>query len=171
MKVARWSFRLAGIYGILVMLPQYFLEARIGRDFPPPITHPEHFYGFIGLALVWQLAFLILSRDPIRYRPLMIPAILEKLAFGVPAVLLFAGGRSSQAVLGFGLIDLALAVLFTMAFVRTAERTTVRGERCEVRRFQGAQFRGPGVGWCPRWDTRRKGGRTLAGRARETGRP
>jgi hypothetical protein len=33
----------AGVYGIIVLLPQYFLEAKLGRDFPPPLTHPEHF--------------------------------------------------------------------------------------------------------------------------------
>src|SRR3712207_4414010 len=86
-------FRIAGIYGIVVLLPQYFLEERIGRDYPPPITHPEHFYGFVGLALVWQLVFLLIARDVRRYRALMPLAVLEKLAFGVPALALYAGGR------------------------------------------------------------------------------
>jgi hypothetical protein len=70
--------------------PQFFLEAQIGRDYPPPITHPEHFYGFVGVALAWQFVFLLIGRDPARYRPLMPIAVLEKLAFGVPAVVLYA---------------------------------------------------------------------------------
>ena len=53
----------AGIYGILVMAPQYLLETGIGPALPAPITTPEHFYGFVGLALVWQLAFLLIARD------------------------------------------------------------------------------------------------------------
>jgi hypothetical protein len=77
----RRLFRLAGIYGLLVMLPQYFLERRIGVDRPPPITHPEYFYGFIGVAVAWQFVFLIIAADPIRYRALMLPAILEKATF------------------------------------------------------------------------------------------
>ena len=49
----------AGIYGVVTLLPQIFLEAKLGRDFPPPLNHPEHFYGFIGVALAWQLVFLL----------------------------------------------------------------------------------------------------------------
>ena len=49
MKFARIVFLVAGIYGLLVVAPQYFLEARIGRDTPPAITHPEFFYGFVGV--------------------------------------------------------------------------------------------------------------------------
>jgi hypothetical protein len=43
MKFARGVFLVAGIYGLLVLTPIYFLEARIGRETPPPITHPEYF--------------------------------------------------------------------------------------------------------------------------------
>ena len=46
MKLARWIFGIAGVYGILVIAPLYFMEARIGHDDPPAITHPEYFYGF-----------------------------------------------------------------------------------------------------------------------------
>ena len=35
MKFARWVFLLAGIYGALVVLPQFFLERRVGIDYPP----------------------------------------------------------------------------------------------------------------------------------------
>lgn len=37
---ARRVFTVAGVYGILVLVPQYFMEAKVGRDYPPPITHP-----------------------------------------------------------------------------------------------------------------------------------
>ena len=106
----------AGVYGIIVLLPQYFLEAKLGRDFPPPLTHPEHFYGFIGVALAWQFVFLIIARDISRYRLLILPAILEKLAFGVPALVLYAQGRAAGVVAGAGIIDLSLAILFALAF-------------------------------------------------------
>jgi hypothetical protein len=119
MQLAKWVFLVAGVYGLLVLLPQFFFEERVGRDYPPPITHPEFFYGFFGVAAAWQVAFLIIARDPVRYRPLMIPSVLEKLAFGVATAILFLGERVSAAVLAFGLIDLALAVLFLMAFART----------------------------------------------------
>ena len=116
---ARRIFMIAGVYGILVLVPQYFLEESVGRDFPPPITHPEHYYGFIGVALAWQLLFLIIVRNPVRYRAAMVAAILEKLTFGLACVVLFIQGRLSSVVLGAGVLDLTLAVLFVASYRRT----------------------------------------------------
>lgn len=120
MRFARWVFTGAAIYGIIVLAPQYFLEAQIGRDYPPPITHPEHFYGFVGVALAWQFVFLLIGRDPARYRALMPIAVLEKLAFGLPAIVLYAQGRLHAHALGAGLLDLLLGTLFAISFVKTA---------------------------------------------------
>ncbi len=118
-RFARLVFLTAGIYGVIVLLPQYFLEAQIGRDYPPPISHPEHFYGFIGVALAWQAAFLVIASDVRRYRLLMLPAVLEKLSFGLAAALLYAAGRTAGAVAAAGAVDLVLAVLFFAAFRAT----------------------------------------------------
>jgi len=112
-------FLIAAVYGVLVLAPQYFLEARVGRDFPPPITHPEHFYGFVGVALAWQVLFFLIARDPVRYRPAMLPAILEKLAFGGAAVVLYLQGRLAVPILGAGLLDLVIALLFLAAYRAT----------------------------------------------------
>lgn len=128
MHFARWSFRLAGIYGLLVMTPQLFLEAQVGRDYPPPITHPEYFYGFVGVALAWQVAFLIIGQDPVRYRPIMLAAVIEKISFAAAAIALFAGGRLPRIVLVFGMIDLSLAVAFSIAFAVTPARLPLPGE-------------------------------------------
>jgi hypothetical protein len=118
-RFARRVYTVAGIYGLVVMLPQYFLEDRIGRDAPPPITHPEHFYGFIGVTVAWQLAFLVIGRDPQRLRALMPVTVLEKLAFAVPVALLWAKGRVAGSVLPFAGIDLLLGALFLVSYVRT----------------------------------------------------
>lgn len=125
MRFARRVFLTAAVYGVLVLAPQYFMEAKVGRDFPPPITHPEHFYGFIGVALAWQVLFVLISRDPVRYRPVMPVAVLEKLVFGVAAVVLFAQGRIHAAVFGAGLIDLVLAGFFIAAFRLTPPSATM----------------------------------------------
>ncbi len=121
MQFARRVFHIAGVYGLIVLLPQYFMEGRLGRDYPPPITHPEHFYGFIGVAAAWQVAFLIIARDPVRHRLLMLPGMLEKLSFGVAAVVLFAQGRLARTVLAFGVLDLIWAALFAWAFFKTGQ--------------------------------------------------
>src|SRR5581483_2072394 len=78
MRFARIVFRVAGIWGFVILTPIYFMYDRIGQQYPPPLTHPDFFYGFIGVALVWQVAFLIISTDPVRFRPMMIAAMLEK---------------------------------------------------------------------------------------------
>src|SRR5690348_1179400 len=71
MKFARWTFLLAGIWGIIVLAPLYFLENFIGAQHPPAITHPEYFYGFVGVGLAWQILFIIVASDPVRYRGVM----------------------------------------------------------------------------------------------------
>ena len=122
-RFPRLVYRGAAIYGILVLAPQYLMEERIGVMYPPAITHPEHFYGFVGVALAWQFAFLLIAHDPRRYRPLMPITVLEKLAFGVPSVVLCLQGRIAASVLGAGLFDLFLGALFIMAYRRTPEVT------------------------------------------------
>lgn len=122
MKLARWIFGIAGVYGILVIAPLYFMEARIGRDDPPAITHPEYFYGFVGITLAWQIVFLMIAREPARYRPFMLASVLEKLAWGVAAIVLFQQQRVSGMTLGFGGIDLLLGALFVVAFFMTPRK-------------------------------------------------
>ena len=99
------------------------MEGRISRDQPPAISHPEYFYGFVGIAVSWQVAFLVISRDPSRFRPLMIPSVLEKESFGIAMIALYATGRISGQMLAVGLIDLTLGILFVIAYLRTAAST------------------------------------------------
>ncbi|MBX2989816.1 MAG: hypothetical protein KF749_01465 [Bacteroidetes bacterium] len=40
-QFAGYVFLSAGIYGILLLTPVYFMEKQVGIDYPPPITHPE----------------------------------------------------------------------------------------------------------------------------------
>jgi len=121
MKFAKMVFLVAGIYGLIVLLPTYFLKEQVGRDYPPPITHPEYYYGFIGLAVAWQVLFLVLSRDPVRYRPIMLPSILEKAVFFVPAVVLCFQQHIPMMTFGFAMIDAILGVLFFIAYLKTKQ--------------------------------------------------
>ncbi|WP_437227222.1 hypothetical protein SH661x_000237 [Planctomicrobium sp. SH661] len=119
MTFARRIFRFAGIYGLIVLTPQYFGESVIVRQMPPAITHPEFFYGFLGVAIAWQLMFLIIAADPLRYRPAMLPAIVEKFSFGIATVVLFLQQRLSGQMLAGGVVDLLLGVLFVVAYAKT----------------------------------------------------
>jgi hypothetical protein len=119
MRFAKIVFLIAGIEGLLVLSPMYFLEAKIGRDTPPAITHPEHFYGFVGVALAWQVLFLVLSTDPIRYRLMILPAILEKVTWGTALLVLFWQGRLALSTFAIGSVDWIFALLFLAAYFKT----------------------------------------------------
>ena len=119
MRFAKWVFRIAGIYGLLVIGAGYFAEAAVNRDYPPTITHREYYYGFLGVTLAWQLAFLVISTHPSRFRPLMLVAVVEKLGFFIPGVLLWLRSELPPPMAAGAAIDLVLAVLFTISFVRT----------------------------------------------------
>lgn len=93
MKFAKMVFCTAGTWGMLTLTPLYFMFDLIGQKDPPPITHPGFFYGFVGVALAWQVAFIVMATDPVRFRPLMIPSILEKISWSAAVVVLVLEGR------------------------------------------------------------------------------
>jgi hypothetical protein len=102
----------------------YFLEESIGRQFPPATNHPEQYYGFIGVALAWQFAFLLIARDPLRYRPLMLAAVGEKFLPAGAVVYLFAADRVSDITFAPFLLDLAIGLLFLISYFRVRERSS-----------------------------------------------
>jgi hypothetical protein len=111
-------FWLAGIYGVIVVVPLYFLEHHVGEKYPPPITHAEFLYAFAGVGLAWQIAFFVIATDPARFRLIMIPSALEKFSFAGAIAVLFAQGRVPPPLCAFAAIDLALGILFLIAFAR-----------------------------------------------------
>ena len=118
MKLARIIFALAGVYGVGVLLPMYFERSHIEIVYPPAVTHLEFYYGFVGVALAWQAAFLIVASNPVRYRPLMIACILEKLAYGLAVLVLAFQNRVAGAIMAFGTVDLVWGGLFVLAYLR-----------------------------------------------------
>jgi hypothetical protein len=120
MKFAKIVFWIAGIWGILVLTPLFFMFDVIGRQDPPAITHPGFYYGFISVGLAWQVAFLVIARDPVRFRLMMIPSVLEKFGYGVSLLVLYLQRRLHPSDVVFGGVDVLLGVLFLVAFFRTA---------------------------------------------------
>jgi hypothetical protein len=117
---ARRVFTAAGLWGLAVLMPLYFSFDAIGRLYPPTITHPDFFYGFVGVALVWQLVFLLIARDPVGLRMIMIPAMLEKFIYVGTLSVLYARGdlRSGQFIVAVP--DCLLGVLFAIAWSKIA---------------------------------------------------
>ncbi|HVI58633.1 MAG TPA: YciI family protein [Luteimonas sp.] len=124
---ARWTFRLAAAYGVLTLAPMYWFESSFATDNPPALTHPEFFYGFLGVALAWQVLFWTIGRDPLRHRPAMVAAILEKFGYGAAVLVLQALGRANAPVLTFAVVDLLLGCLFVASFMATSTRAPSGG--------------------------------------------
>lgn len=121
-RFARWVFLLAGIVGLIEVTPLFFLAGLIGHRQPPPITHPEFYYGFIVIVLTWQIAFLIIARDPVRYQPLMPALFLEKLLYPVVVFTLYAQGRVDAQSFPGPILDLVWLSLFVVVWMRLREQ-------------------------------------------------
>ena len=120
MKLARVVFLIGGTWGIAVLVPLYFRFNTIGRDAPPPITHPELYYGFLATALAWQVVFLIIAANPIRFRPMMMAAIVEKFSYAGSIAALYRQGRVAYGDFTLGATaDVVLGAMFLAAFLST----------------------------------------------------
>ena len=122
MKFAKYLFYIAGIWGILVLTPLFFIFDQVGIKDPPPVTHPLFYYGFAGVALAWQFVFLVIGSNPVRFRPLMLVGILEKLGYFLPALVLYSQHRVHVADVYLSCGDAVLAVLFLIAWFKTSEQ-------------------------------------------------
>ena len=114
MRFARFTFLIAGIYGLLVLVPQYLVE--FTGESAPVITMPEFFYGFLGVAVAFQLVFIIISTNPLKYRPLILPSLVEKFSFAIAIFALVAAGRTTGPIVIGAAIDSLLGTLFAISW-------------------------------------------------------
>jgi hypothetical protein len=119
MRFAKIVFLIAGVWGLAIVTPLFFLFDYVGTQYPPPITHPDFYYGFATVTLAWQLAFLVIARNPARFRPLMPVAMIEKFGYVAALAVLHWQGRISFAQASAGIPDVLLGALFVAAFVKT----------------------------------------------------
>jgi hypothetical protein len=121
MKFAKTVFWIAGIWGLLVITPLVFIFDLIGKNDPPPITHPGFYYGFATVTLAFQIVFIVIARDPVRLRPIMVPSVIEKFSYGIAVVTLYSQGRMKAPDLMFVAADTILGALFVVAYVKTKD--------------------------------------------------
>lgn len=114
---------LAGISGIILLFPLYFMQTETGET---AISHPAFYYGFIGVALAFQVLFIIISFDLAKYRMAIIPCFIEKFAFAVPVIILFSQSRVSDTIFWAGIMDLILGILFVIVFISSPQRRLYR---------------------------------------------
>ena len=81
------------------------------------------------MTLAWQVAFLIISTDPVRFRPLMIAAVLEKGVYLVTLTVLYLQGRLEFGQFAVISPDGILCVLFIVAFLKTPQGVVATSSR------------------------------------------
>ena len=130
---AKLLFLVAGIYGLAVVVPLFFLENKIGELDPPAISHPEFYYGFAWVTVAWQIVYLMMSRYPVRFRPMLIPAVISKAGFALTAYYLCGVGRLAARNLILPSTDLVLVALFVWTYVSLGRlRATAGMSSCAV---------------------------------------
>jgi len=118
MRFAKTVFIGAGVWGIVVLTPLYWLVDVTGREYPPPANHPQFFYGFLSVAMAWQLAFLVIGSNPARFWPLMFPSVVEKLGHVATVAVLYSQARIPAVDAQAAVPDLLLGVIFLIALAR-----------------------------------------------------
>lgn len=122
MRFAKYVFVGAAIWGVAVLTPFYWLVDVTGRRYVPPMEYPHFFYGFFDITMAWQVAFFVIGSNPARFRPLMIPSMVEKFSYVATLALLYSQSRISAADAQAAIPDLLLGILFAVAFIKTRGR-------------------------------------------------
>jgi hypothetical protein len=125
-QFAKIVFWVASIWGVLVLTPLFFMFDVIGRTDPPTITHPGFYYGFACVALVFQFVFMVIATDPVRFRPMMIVAVFEKVTYCSSVVVLYLQRRMHASDLVFVATDLLLGLFFVAAYFKTPAQAPMR---------------------------------------------
>jgi hypothetical protein len=105
MIFARIVFWVAGTFGLLALVPLYRAPGN------------ATYYGLLATLVAWQAAFFVIGWRPRQFRPLMIPAVLEKVLWMATLVVLLMRGQvtRTQVLLNAATHGL-LGVLFIVAF-------------------------------------------------------
>jgi len=119
MRFARIVFLVAGIWGVVVLVPLYWLVDLTGHRYAPPTDYPQFFYGFLSVVLAWQITLLIIASNPARLRPLMVSAVIEKFGFVLTVVVLDGQTRILSTDIPVIVPDLLLGILFVIALTKT----------------------------------------------------
>lgn len=124
MRLARGVFLGAGAVGLLKLISTVYL-AIVGGGSVLPQADGAGLLLVLTMAqyAIWQIACLVVSKDPVRYRPIMVLAILMTLTDPFNPVWLYMFGYLVWLSLIF--VDIAMAVLMMAAYL-TASRAATR---------------------------------------------
>jgi len=114
-RAARWLFRGAAIYGLIILLPFYFLERQVAAP-AASLDHPIYYYGFVGAAAAWQTVYWTIGGDPVGYRAFMPLAAVAKFGFWIPSLILWLNGRIPTSTFAVTNGDLILGIAFVLVW-------------------------------------------------------
>jgi hypothetical protein len=115
MKFARWVFLIAGLLGLLPLVPVIYSILVSGQAIlPNPGSMGLFFYAFLLQYVCWQILYFILARDPLRFRPMMILAFFAQLLTPFNTAWWYFYGFTRWVPIA--IVDLVLAILFLVAF-------------------------------------------------------
>lgn len=112
MKFAKLVFLIGGILGLLSTVPLFFNESVIA----PELKHPEFYYGFIGINLMWQVLYIYISTNPLRFRPIMVVSFFVKILGVISVFWLIRIGRTDIWWYRIIFFDFLFAILFLLSF-------------------------------------------------------
>jgi hypothetical protein len=117
---AKRVFQIAAAWGFFILTLGYgaYLLGIEGATIDT--DRPELVHGFFLATLAFQVVFLIISTDPVRYRLFMLASMFEKLPFTLASLLLYSNGQAPMTAAVLGLVDGLLGLLFAVAYFVTA---------------------------------------------------
>ena len=115
MKFARWVFLIAGILGLLPVLPLAYDTIANGEAILPDFASMGLFFCVVVFQYVcWQILYIVLASDPVRYRLMMIPSFFAKVSAPFNPIWLFLYGFNYW--IPIAVVDVVFAILFLIAF-------------------------------------------------------
>jgi hypothetical protein len=116
---AKRVFQIAAFWGIFILTLGYSAYLLGVEGATVNTDRPELVHGFFLVALAFQIVFFIIASDPLRYRMMMLAAMIEKFPFALATLALYSTGQAPPMAAVFGVIDGALGILFAIAYFLT----------------------------------------------------
>jgi hypothetical protein len=125
--LARRVYRAAAISNGLVTVPAFVAYRRyVGSFLPKPPRYPFLVWIWSGMAALWGVTFLEISRDPVRSYPLIKYSYLEKMVTSASVIVAYRRGNVPKRVLAATVVtDIAWIPVFVAvhaALSRSLER-------------------------------------------------
>ncbi|MGA9533209.1 MAG: hypothetical protein WBR18_10880 [Anaerolineales bacterium] len=124
MKIARWAFLGAGVFGLILAAPVSYSLFASPEEVLPSGSAVLLFSTLLFQYLCWQLLYILISRDPAKHRIMMIPAFLALIANSFYSLWWYGSGFPLGSLIL--VVQVIIACTFIAAFWSTGrEKGTI----------------------------------------------